>query len=85
MSLPKFFPSSMPMKAAGAFSRPSTISSQYFSEPSRTQPVARVRNSPIRDSTNSFWMNPRTVSDLRRIADMSAVERSGPCGGSVSL
>jgi hypothetical protein len=44
----------MPMKASGAFSRPSTMSSQYFSDPSRTQPVARVRNSPIRLSTNSF-------------------------------
>jgi hypothetical protein len=30
-------------------------------------------------------MNPRTVRDLRKIVDISAVERSGPAGSSVSL
>ena len=42
------------MNASGAFSRPSTMSSQYFSDPSCTQPVARARNSPISESANSF-------------------------------
>src|SRR6516162_1408217 len=46
-SLPKFLPSSMPMNAAGAFSRPSTTSSRYFSDPSRTHAVALERNSSI--------------------------------------
>jgi hypothetical protein len=44
MSLPKFFPASRPMNAAGACSSPSAMSSRYRSRPSRTQGVHSARN-----------------------------------------
>jgi hypothetical protein len=47
-SLPKLRPFSRPIKASGARSRPSTMSSQYFSSPLRTSGAAIARYSPKR-------------------------------------
>ncbi len=42
-SLPKFAPFISPMKAAGAFSKPSTMSSRYFNDPSLTHSASLAR------------------------------------------
>lgn len=47
-TLPKFFPSSIPMRASGARSRPDTTSSRYFTFPSATHGVIARRNSGSR-------------------------------------
>lgn len=44
ISFPKFSPRSIPRKAAGAFSSPSTTSSRYRTVPSRTHSVISSRN-----------------------------------------
>ena len=45
ISLPKLRPCSRPMKASGARSRPSTMSSRYLMRPARTQAETSRRKS----------------------------------------
>ena len=47
-SLPKLLPFSRPIKASGAFSRPSTMSSRYLICPDLTQALICSKNSPKR-------------------------------------
>ena len=45
ITLPKFSPRNSPIKARGAFSRPSTMSSRYLMRPSRTNGPTSARKS----------------------------------------
>jgi cyclophilin family peptidyl-prolyl cis-trans isomerase len=62
-SLPKFRPSRSPMKARGAFSRPSTTSSRYLSFPLRIQVETFTRKSSCR-SMKSPTKRPWTAGLL---------------------
>src|SRR5581483_11508454 len=61
--LPKFSPRSSPIRARGAFSRPSTTSSRYRTRPSRSHADTSRRKSPCR-TAKSETMKPRKVRRL---------------------
>ena len=61
ITLPKFSPRKSPIKARGAFSRPSTMSSRYLMRPSRTSGPTSARKSGCW-LAKSNTMKPRSVS-----------------------
>src|SRR5262245_12305658 len=82
--LPKFSPFSRPIRAAGAFSRPSTTSSRYLIFPSLSQADTSRRKSPCRFA-KSLTMNPRRVRRLVSTLRISSGSLLGPGGSSVAL
>src|SRR5215831_4502742 len=77
--LPKFLPCNMPIKEAGAFSSPSTISSRYLRRPVRTHSLTSRKKSGC-FGAKSETMNPRRRRRLRNTENMS-----GPGIGLVAL
>ena len=61
ITLPKFSPRKSPIKARGAFSNPSTISSRYLIRPSRTRGPTSARNS-------GCWLAKSNTMNPRRLA-----------------
>src|SRR3954454_20826848 len=67
ISLPKFLPCNNPIKAAGALSMPSMMSSRYLSWPERTSGAAISRYSE-RSAAWSETIKPWILSRLRTAA-----------------
>ena len=84
ITLPKFSPRRSPIRARGAFSRPSTMCSRYLIRPSRTIGPTSARKSACW-LAKSKTMKPRSVNRLTSTWVMSSGTRSFPSGRPVAL